>query len=254
MSGLLTFGLGGVPTPAPPVPVTTPCGPSPPTWLLLRRRDRHPVVLLSSPATTPCGPSLSTWILLRRRARTAVAVPATTPCGPSLATWFLLRRRGRIPSLPVVTTAPGPPVTTELLLRRRRAVRPTRPVVYSWDPDFLAQLKDRVAVEIDMNAAGLAVPVYGPVTDRWQPVAGLESLRCWLADRQADPTETNGRPGALRGWRVLFGQSVNLNRKHRLVYQDPDRDAPSYLYIQGSTRNAAQLGIYWVCDAVEHVE
>jgi hypothetical protein len=121
------------------------------------------------------------------------------------------------------------------------------------DPEFNDGLNAIVAIEIDTNASGVQTDEDGDKIENWQPMLGLGLLPCRVViKRPKDPTMGDRRGGTL-SWRVLFGQSVVLDQRHRLKLIDPDNGAGRYGYIIGRCRNAHQMSHHWVADAIEYV-
>jgi hypothetical protein len=123
------------------------------------------------------------------------------------------------------------------------------------DPDYLAGLISRVAVEEDVNAAGDAPAAPGDAAPNYRPVPGLEAVPCRLVRHHlaiADLAEVDQRSVERPVWRVLLGIGPPLGRAHRLVDRGPDGTAPPrYLYPTGPIDDAHQMGHHWAIDAVE---
>lgn len=140
------------------------------------------------------------------------------------------------------------------------------PIIKSWDKWYLKGMIHKVAVEY--NTTAYKDTLYGEdvIDEEWKPVPGLENVPCRLIIRRPR-NELIGRPrneligdrpsGQIQ-WRVLFGHSIILDRRNRLVYADPEQQRwrphetyKRYGYIQGRVVNAHQQDHHWVADAVE---
>jgi hypothetical protein len=105
------------------------------------------------------------------------------------------------------------------------------------DPSFVGGLVHTVAVEWDVNSGGANRGAHGSVKRDFQPVKGLETVTCLLIQRGRDVMDVDGRPVQVLNLRVLFDRPYPLDGTHRLVWTDPDRGKPRYLYLKNPAVN-----------------
>lgn len=146
---------------------------------------------------------------------------------------------------------PVPPLNPAVINEAADQVQPAQPLV-SWDPDFLAQLDQRVALEYDANAAGGVTNDGGLRDEDWQPIKGLESVPCHLTIRQPVNVKVGDRPSAQLTWLLQFGRSMTLDIRNRAVWVDPEDGSTRYGYVQGKLINVHQLNHHWTMTAIEN--
>lgn len=121
--------------------------------------------------------------------------------------------------------------------------------------DFQDDLESTVAIEYNAGAVG----------KRWDPkqnyqaVAGLGAVPCHVVALRTSQTTPQGvhltDPRHAGGmWRVMFLQPIDIDKRHRMVWVDPDTGETRYLYVTDKSRNSEQLGVWWVADCVEYTE
>jgi hypothetical protein len=151
-----------------------------------------------------------------------------------------------------------PPGVTLLIRRRLAAIDRAIPgLVVSDDVEFLNGLVHRVAVEYDANAAGAEGgggdnAGDGDRAEDWQRVIGLEDVPCRCVMKRPKNIELGDRPSTTLDWKVLFGQSLAIDRRNRLIYRDPDDGSLRYGYVQGRTVNAHEMNHHWTVTAIEN--
>ena len=131
---------------------------------------------------------------------------------------------------------------------------PSRTV--SDDADYLAGLNSVVAVERDANATGGYLTELGGQSPDYRPdttFTGLDAEPVRVVFKSAADVPRDDRQGAVSRGRVLFGASIDLGVNHRLVWADPGSGRTRYLYVDGSSRNAHEMGHHWVADFIEYV-
>ena len=150
------------------------------------------------------------------------------------------------------------PPTIALIRRRLAAVGIALPgMLFSEDPDFVSGLIHVVAIEYDANAPGSAGAGGdnagdGDRAEDWQPVHGLEAVACRLIIRRPKNIELGDRPSTMMEWKCMFGQSLSVDRRNRLVYRDDDDGSLRYGYLQGKVVNAHGMNHHWVASAYEN--
>lgn len=143
---------------------------------------------------------------------------------------------------------PLPPIVVKIRQQLAATSAAVPGLVVSDDQDFLDGMIHTAALEYDAAAGGGVVGRRGGTKPDWQPVGGHEALACRIVWKRTDSTEGAARPGAIRTGRVLFGQSIAADRRHRLVYADPDAGAPAHAYFLGPVRNAHMMNHHWTGD------
>lgn len=166
--------------------------------------------------------------------------------GTDIARWGWAPRGGTI-------TPPdfgGTLLPLAVLIRRRlAAVSAAFPgIVTSDDPYYPDHLIHACAIQYDANAPAATTTAHAGDRPDWQPVIGLGDVACLIVWKKSTPTEGEGRPGVLTIGKVQFAQSIVADRRHRLVYTDPDSDLTLYAYLRERVRNAHMMNHHWVAE------
>jgi hypothetical protein len=146
---------------------------------------------------------------------------------------------------------PVPPLNPAVIEEGKGQVQPAAPIV-SDDVEFLAELKDLVALEYDANAAGGVTDAAGLRDEDWQLIVGLGSVPCHLTIRQPVNVKVGDRPSAQLTWLLQFGRSMTLDIRNRVVWLDPEDGSTRYGYVQGKLINAHGLNHHWTMTAIEN--
>jgi hypothetical protein len=99
-----------------------------------------------------------------------------------------------------------------------------------------------VAVQIDANADGAARSARGVVQPDWQPVAGLESVRCMIAPTRTRTVETEYGPRVYATAVVLFSGRLAVDARHRFVVASPTVGSVAEWYVDGAGVDEAGSG------------
>lgn len=124
------------------------------------------------------------------------------------------------------------------------------------DADFLTGLNSVVAVQVDVNRTGGYNTPLGGQAPNWQPLTtytGLDAEPVRIVFKRFNTVRRDDRDGATGRGLILFGASIDLDLNNRLAWSDPSTGRIRYLYVDGSSFNAHEMGHHWHCDFLEYV-